>query len=45
MCRMVSMMDRFKCMMDIYFAVWFVLGNVWVFGGQVAPSDAPILYR
>ena len=31
--------------LDCFFAVWFVVGNVWIFGGHSAPSDAPKLYR
>ncbi|OAY85152.1 E3 ubiquitin-protein ligase, partial [Ananas comosus] len=28
-----------------FFAVWFVVGNVWIFGGHSSSSDAPNLYR
>jgi len=31
--------------LDCFFAVWFVVGNVWIFGGHTSPSDAPQLYR
>lgn len=31
--------------LDCFFAVWFVVGNVWIFGGHSSPSDAPKLYR
>lgn len=30
---------------DCFFAVWFVVGNVWIFGGHSSPSDSPKLYR
>ncbi|KAK2631890.1 hypothetical protein EUGRSUZ_L02308 [Eucalyptus grandis] len=30
---------------DCFFAVWFVVGNVWIFGGHSSASDAPKLYR
>ncbi|KAL4571550.1 hypothetical protein LXL04_018311 [Taraxacum kok-saghyz] len=42
----VSMLvDRFKMALDCFFAVWFVVGNVWIFGDQSSSSDAPNLYR
>jgi len=31
--------------LDCFFAVWFVVGNVWVFGGHASSSEAPNLYR
>ncbi|CAK9174651.1 unnamed protein product [Ilex paraguariensis] len=31
--------------LDCFFAVWFVVGNVWIFGGHSSPSVAPKLYR
>lgn len=31
--------------LDCFFAVWFVVGNVWIFGGNSSSSDAPNLYR
>lgn len=37
--------DHFKMALDCFFAVWFVVGNVWIFGGHSSPSDAPKLYR
>nr|GEU69827.1 histone-lysine N-methyltransferase family member SUVH9-like [Tanacetum cinerariifolium] len=30
---------------DCFFAVWFVVGNVWIFGGHTSAADAPNLYR
>ncbi|KAG9128605.1 hypothetical protein Leryth_017086 [Lithospermum erythrorhizon] len=31
--------------LDCFFAIWFVVGNVWVFGGHTSSSEAPNLYR
>lgn len=31
--------------LDCFFAVWFVVGNVWIFGGHSNPEDAPKLYK
>lgn len=44
-CRMKSIVDHFKMALDCFFAVWFVVGNVWVFGGHSSSHDAPNLYR
>ncbi|KAH7681790.1 Anaphase-promoting complex (APC) subunit 11 protein [Dioscorea alata] len=43
--RLNSFMDHFKMALDCCFAVWFVVGNVWVFGGHSSAADAPNLYR
>ncbi|XP_028756148.1 E3 ubiquitin-protein ligase At1g63170-like isoform X2 [Neltuma alba] len=43
--RLNGLVDHFKMALDCFFAVWFVLGNVWIFGGHSSPSDAPKLYR
>ncbi|KAK2632350.1 hypothetical protein EUGRSUZ_L01668 [Eucalyptus grandis] len=43
--RISGLVDHFKMALDCYFAVWFVVGNVWIFGGHSSPSDAPKLYR
>ncbi|XP_039016115.1 E3 ubiquitin-protein ligase At1g63170-like [Hibiscus syriacus] len=43
--RLNGLADHFKMALDCFFAVWFVVGNVWVFGGHSSPSDAPKLYR
>jgi hypothetical protein len=32
-------------MLDCFFAVWFVVGNVWVFSSRSSAHDAPNLYR
>ncbi|PUZ64260.1 hypothetical protein GQ55_3G130100 [Panicum hallii var. hallii] len=37
--------DHFKMALDCFFAVWFVVGNVWVFGGRSSAHEAPNLYR
>ncbi|XP_019052944.1 PREDICTED: E3 ubiquitin-protein ligase At1g63170-like isoform X2 [Nelumbo nucifera] len=39
------LVDHFKMALDCFFAVWFVIGNVWIFGGHSSSSDAPNLYR
>uniref|UniRef100_A0A2P2KY44 Uncharacterized protein n=2 Tax=Rhizophora mucronata TaxID=61149 RepID=A0A2P2KY44_RHIMU len=43
--RLNGVMDYFKMVLDCFFAVWFVVGNVWIFGGQSTPADAPKLYK
>ncbi|GAB4832934.1 hypothetical protein Ancab_006954 [Ancistrocladus abbreviatus] len=34
-----------KMALDCFFAIWFVVGNVWIFGGRSSASEAPNLYR
>lgn len=43
--RLNALIDHFKMALDCFFAVWFVVGNVWVFGGHSSPEDSPNLYR
>ncbi|KAL9242392.1 hypothetical protein vseg_016394 [Gypsophila vaccaria] len=43
--RIGLMMDHLKLALDCFFAVWFVVGNVWIFGGHASASEAPNLYR
>ncbi|KDP37180.1 hypothetical protein JCGZ_06236 [Jatropha curcas] len=43
--RLNGLMDNFKMALDCFFAVWFVVGNVWIFGGHSTPTDAPKLYK
>ncbi|CAI9100264.1 OLC1v1037228C2 [Oldenlandia corymbosa var. corymbosa] len=43
--RLGLLVDHFKMALDCFFAVWFVVGNVWIFGGHSSSSDAPNLYR
>lgn len=43
--RLNGLMDHFKMALDCFFAVWFVVGNVWIFGGHSTPTDAPKLYK
>ncbi|WCJ40660.1 RING/U-box superfamily protein [Euphorbia peplus] len=43
--RLNRMMDHLKIALDCFFAVWFVVGNVWIFGGHSNPADAPKLYK
>eukprot|EP00850_Spirogloea_muscicola_P016571 SM000135S27015 [mRNA] locus=s135:266587:269301:- [translate_table: standard] len=42
--RMMLVVERFKIALDGFFAVWFVVGNVWVFGDDSAYHEAPTLY-
>ncbi|XP_038984604.1 E3 ubiquitin-protein ligase At1g63170-like [Phoenix dactylifera] len=42
--RINALVDRFKMGLDCFFAVWFVVGNVWIFGGRSSSHDAPNLY-
>ncbi|URD89623.1 zinc finger family protein [Musa troglodytarum] len=43
--RINALVDHFKMALDCFFAVWFVVGNVWIFGGRASSEDAPNLYR
>ncbi|KAJ0786472.1 putative transcription factor C2H2 family [Helianthus annuus] len=43
--RMKVLAEYLKMGLDCFFAVWFVVGNVWIFGGHSSSSDAPNLYR
>ncbi|KAJ4957755.1 hypothetical protein NE237_024866 [Protea cynaroides] len=43
--RLNALVDHFKMALDCFFAVWFVVGNVWIFGGHSSSAEAPILYR
>ncbi|KAF3668418.1 putative sulfate transporter 3.5-like [Capsicum annuum] len=43
--RLGSLVDHFKMALDCFFAVWFVVGNVWIFGGHSSSSEAPNMYR
>ncbi|KAL0909042.1 hypothetical protein M5K25_023564 [Dendrobium thyrsiflorum] len=43
--RLNALVDHFKMALECFFAVWFVVGNVWVFGGHSSAADAPNLYR
>lgn len=43
--RLNMLVDHFKMALDCFFAVWFVVGNVWIFGDQSSSADAPNLYR
>lgn len=43
--RLSAMVDHYKMALDCFFAVWFVVGNVWIFGGHSSSSEAPNLYR
>ncbi|CAI5972842.1 unnamed protein product [Closterium sp. NIES-65] len=41
--RLMVMVERYKVSVDCFFAVWFVLGNIWVFGANSAAQTAPLL--
>ncbi|XP_022730080.1 E3 ubiquitin-protein ligase At4g11680-like [Durio zibethinus] len=43
--RIKALVEYFKMALDCFFAVWFVVGNVWIFGGHTSASEAPHLYR
>ncbi|XP_026408455.1 E3 ubiquitin-protein ligase At1g63170-like isoform X1 [Papaver somniferum] len=43
--RVNVLVDHFKMALDCFFAVWFVVGNVWIFGGHSSSAEAPNLYR
>ena len=38
-------MERYKVVLDCFFAVWFVDGNVRVFASHSSSHNAPNLYR
>uniref|UniRef100_A0A2N9FCM2 E3 ubiquitin-protein ligase n=1 Tax=Fagus sylvatica TaxID=28930 RepID=A0A2N9FCM2_FAGSY len=43
--RIKVLVEYFKMALDCFFAVWFVVGNVWIFGGHTSAHEAPNLYR
>ncbi|KAL3844126.1 hypothetical protein ACJIZ3_001529 [Penstemon smallii] len=43
--RIKVFVEYFKMALDCFFAVWFVVGNVWIFGGHSSSAEAPNLYR
>ncbi|KAK3437007.1 E3 ubiquitin-protein ligase At1g63170 [Eucalyptus grandis] len=43
--RLKALMEYFKMGLDCFFAIWFVVGNVWIFGGHASANDAPNMYR
>ncbi|CAN8327025.1 unnamed protein product [Cochlearia groenlandica] len=43
--RLKVIVEYFKMGLDCFFAVWFVVGNVWIFGGHSSAAEAPNLYR
>ncbi|KAI3468281.1 hypothetical protein Pfo_024944 [Paulownia fortunei] len=43
--RLKVFVEYFKMALDCFFAVWFVVGNVWIFGGHSSSTEAPNLYR
>ncbi|THU69688.1 hypothetical protein C4D60_Mb08t17030 [Musa balbisiana] len=43
--RFNAFVDHFKMALDCFFAVWFVVGNVWIFSEHSSEYSAPNLYR
>ncbi|XP_073303039.1 E3 ubiquitin-protein ligase At1g12760-like isoform X2 [Primulina huaijiensis] len=43
--RLKAFVEYFKMGLDCFFAVWFVVGNVWIFGGHSSSTEAPNVYR
>ncbi|URE25532.1 zinc finger family protein [Musa troglodytarum] len=43
--RFNAFVDHFKMALDCFFAVWFVVGNVWIFSEYSSEYSAPNLYR
>ncbi|XP_042458414.1 E3 ubiquitin-protein ligase At1g63170-like isoform X1 [Zingiber officinale] len=43
--RFNTFIDHFKMAVDCFFAVWFVVGNVWIFSENSSEYSAPNLYR
>ncbi|GMH27336.1 hypothetical protein Nepgr_029179 [Nepenthes gracilis] len=43
--RIDLLVGRLKMALDYFFMVWFIVGNVWIFGGHSSASEAPKLYR
>ncbi|XVF47929.1 hypothetical protein PTKIN_Ptkin03bG0149200 [Pterospermum kingtungense] len=43
--RIKVLVEYLKMALDCFFAVWFVVGNVWIFGGHSSASEAPNMYR
>ena len=43
--RMKLLKEYFKICLELFFAIWFIVGNVWIFGANSAANEAPNLYR
>ncbi|XP_045804847.1 E3 ubiquitin-protein ligase At1g63170-like [Trifolium pratense] len=43
--RLKILVEYIKIIVDLFFAIWFVIGNVWIFGGPSSANEAPNLYR
>ncbi|XP_061346228.1 E3 ubiquitin-protein ligase At1g63170-like [Gastrolobium bilobum] len=43
--RLKLLAEYLKIAIDCFFAIWFVVGNVWIFGGHSSADEAPNLYR
>lgn len=44
-CRLKALVEYVRMALDCFFAAWFVIGNVWIFGRHSSSSGAPNLYR
>ncbi|KAI3787214.1 hypothetical protein L1987_41541 [Smallanthus sonchifolius] len=43
--RFKVLVEYFRKGLDCFFAVWFIVGNVWIFGDHSSATDVPNLYR
>ncbi|GMH18936.1 hypothetical protein Nepgr_020777 [Nepenthes gracilis] len=43
--RVSLLVDHLKMALDCFFAIWFVVGNIWIFSGRSSASEAPNLYK
>ncbi|KAK9698084.1 hypothetical protein RND81_08G081200 [Saponaria officinalis] len=43
--RLKALVEYIKMGLDCFFAIWFVVGNVWIFGVRASSADSPNLYR
>ncbi|XP_058780953.1 E3 ubiquitin-protein ligase At1g12760-like [Vicia villosa] len=43
--RIKILVEYIKIVLDLFFASWFIVGNIWIFGGQSSANEAPNLYR
>ncbi|CAI8599700.1 unnamed protein product [Vicia faba] len=39
------LMEYIKIVLDLFFASWFIVGIIWIFGGHSSANEAPNLYR
>lgn len=43
--RLKALVEYVRMALDCFFAAWFIIGNVWIFGRHSSSSGAPNLYR